>query len=244
MARKKINLNLIQEQAIEEDFVEDNKVVETMSSVGGSEVSATKPKRKGLLFLSLLLVFVVLLSITLKIILPQGAPIPTIDIKFLCKTDIQITVGTTGQFSDRTDLLPGDTLDAKVEFWLEPTEKTDYSLDNSVFVKARIYGKLNDQFKPNLFGYELDENWVKSINGYYYYNKMISLGKKGEINKEEFDTDIKIENTVGNEYQGKRVELIIEFTILQAEYDAISDIWKDAPYSWKNEMYSKYFAEE
>lgn len=248
MARKKINLKNIQEEALNEDVFEevnDSALIETMEPVGNSQGAPQKPKRKGLLFLTLLLVFIILLSITLKIILPQGTPIPAIDIKFISNTDIQIDLGMSGQFSDRTELLPGDVLDAKVQFWLEPTENTDYSLNNSVFVKTRIYGKLDDEFKPNLFGYELtDGNWIKAINGYYFYNKIITLGKNGEIKKEEFETDIRIEKTVGNEYQGKKVELCIEFSILQAEYDAISDVWKDAPTSWKNTMYQILNPEE
>lgn len=245
MARKKININNIENQVLEEeivDFGENDTEISSMSSVGASqEVSAAKPKRKGLLFLTLIMVFIILLSVTLKIILPQGTPIPTIDIKFKCNTNIQINIEASGQLSNRTQLLPGDTLEAKVEFWLEATEKTDYSLKNQVFVKTRIYGKLDNKFENELFGYELDGNWYKSINGYYYYNKMITLAPQGEeIVKEKFDTSIKIEETVGNDYQGKNVELIIEFSILQAQYDAISDVWKDAPASWKEEMVEKY----
>lgn len=245
MARRKINLNNIKEQVIEEEIIENSEesLIEPMGPAGG-ELSATKPKRKGLLFLSLLLIFIVLLSVTLRIILPQGEPIPTIDIKFDCITDIKMDIGTSGQFTDRDKLLPGDTLDASVEFWLEPTENTDYSLKNQVFVKTRIYGKLDDEYLPNLFGYELDGNWMKSINGYYYYNKIISLGENGEIVPEKFETKIKIEKTVGNKFQGKNVQLIIEFSILQAEYDAITDVWKDAPYSWRQDMYNRYFAEQ
>ena len=248
MARKKINLNNIKDQVLEEEIVayeEDDTLIETMSPAGGAsgETSAAKPKRKGLLFLSLLLIFIILLSVILKIILPQGTPIPTIDIKFDCLTDIKMDIGTNGQFTDRDKLLPGDTLDATVEFWLEPTENTDLSLNNQVFIKTRIYGKLNDEYLPNLFGYELDGNWVKSINGYYYYNKIIALGPNGEKIPETFETKIKIEKTVGNDFQGKKVQLIIEFSILQAEFEAVDDVWKDAPYSWRVAMYDKYFAE-
>ncbi len=247
MARKKINLNTIKEQALEEDLVlqeESSQSIVAMSPAGSSvENTALKPKRKGLLFLALLLIFIILLSITLRAIFPQGKEIPSINITFLCNSDIHISVANVGQFSDRTDLLPGDVLDATIDFWLEPTEETDYSLNNSVFVKTRIYGKLDGKFQANLFGYELDDKWVKSINGYYYYTKIISLAPKGsDPIVESFKTNILIEKTVGNEYQGKTVELCIEFTILQAEYDAIQDVWRDAPYVWQQDMYTKYFA--
>ena len=65
MARKKINLENIKEQVLEDEaIVEENETsIEAMSSVGaGSETTAVKPKRKGLLFLSLLLIFIILLS--------------------------------------------------------------------------------------------------------------------------------------------------------------------------------------
>ena len=249
MARRKINLNDIKDQVIEEELAvsQDDTLIEPMSPAGGasSETSGAKPKRKGLLFLTLIFVFIILLSIILKMILPQGSPIPTINITFDCDATVNLHVDAGGVFTNRDKLLPGDTLDAAVTFSLKPNEdgSTDLTLKNQVFVKTRIYGKLNDEYLPNLFGYELDGNWVKSINGYYYYNKILALGPNGEEMEESFETKIKIEKTVGNEFQGKIVDLVIEFTILQAEYEAINDVWKDAPYSWRLDMYNKYFAE-
>lgn len=247
MARKRIKLDDLKDEVLQQEVVNEDEGsgnIEPMSSVGASaELGATKPKRKGLLFLSLLLTFIVLLSVTLKIILPQGEPVPQIDITFVCSSDFNLTLKTNETSSNRTLVLPGDTLTTTVKFKLQKNDNTDLTLNNSVFVKTRIYGKLGDEYKPNLFGYELDGNWTKSINGYYYYNKIISLGPDGESVEEELSTNILIDKNVGNEYQGKAVKVVIEFTILQAEYEAIDDVWKDAPYAWQQEMYNKYFYE-
>ncbi len=245
MARKRIKIDELKDGVLQEELAEnsvDNNTIEPMSPVGNTaEVGAAKPQRKGLLFLSLLLVFIVLLSVTLKIVLPQGDPIPQIDISFVCSSDFHLKLKTSGGTLNRTEVLPGDTLETTVAFGLDKNDNTNLSLNNSVFVKARIYGKLGNEYRTNLFGYELDGNWTRSINGYYYFNKILSLGANGESVMEEMTTNIIIGENVGNELQGKNVKVVIEFTILQAEYEAILDVWKDAPYVWQQAMYNKYF---
>ena len=75
----------------------------------------------------------------------------------------------------------------------------------------------------------------------YTTHSPIENGEALEQDKETFDTEIHVSESLDNRFNGKQMELRIEFSILQAEYAAIADVWKDSPYQWRESIRVKYF---
>lgn len=242
MALKDRNINKVNEDILlEQDGVvssSNSQAISSMSTVNGKD---GKKKRKGLLFLALIFVLIILLTITLRLVFPEGDAIAEISVKFMFDSDIDLVIKSESSAEDRYVLLPGDRIPATITFWLEGNDLTDYSQNNSVFVRARIYGVLDDEKYWDIFQYTLDdEYWIQSVNNYYYYNNIVRL-KTNEDDKQKLQTEIHITESLDNRFNGREMELRIEFSVLQAEYQAIGDIWKDSPYQWREDIRNKYF---
>ena len=98
---------------------------------------------------------------------------------------------------------------------------------------------VNDNNYISSAGFNLlnEDCWFEGNDGYYYYTKtddcsgVISPNQSVEISQV-----ITIGEEVGNDYAGKSLNINFNAEALQANYQAIVEIWKTAPSEWSNQF--------
>ena len=56
---------------------------------------------------------------------------------------------------------------------------------------------------------------------------MLSPNEKISITR-----SLEIDKSIGNEFAGKTIKIVFEAEVLQAQYQAIFEMWPTAPYEW------------
>ena len=120
------------------------------------------------------------------------------------------------------------------------TSRNEQSTDanNDVFLRIRAVIESEDNFFPNTIVLTFTDGgrWFKGLDGFYYLQKtpgtsgVLSPGEKISISR-----SLLIDKTVGNEFAGKSITIMFEAEVLQAEYQAILEIWPTAPYEWSSQ---------
>lgn len=148
-------------------------------------------------------------------------------------------------------VLPGDKFAGS--FGVSSTsDPNSESSPGPVFIRFRMYATIkNPDINNNLEKYygniiscrsigDSQQDWFTAKDGYIYYNEILKADNSASI-----ETEIElIGKNIGNELQGKSLNLNITFEALQAEaYQSILEEWPTAPYQWRTNISEKYLGE-
>lgn len=216
--------------------------VQKPTVVAGGErvqVATSKPVNLKKLWITLVVVLLTILivaSTALILVYPKPSRVNDINIDFTTQFSYA-PISVDQEIPENYKAMPGDELECKFTIQSEVNEEsTEGNLD--VFLRVKAYFVDDENFISGVdFSFVDDDCWFKGADGYYYYTKtdtckgVISPGDKIEISK-----TIKIGNNMGNDYAGKSLDILFSAEALQANYQAIGEIWKTAPFEWANQF--------
>ena len=217
-----------------------NKTIGSQSTITGAQkvpqtaVPAKNLKKLFIILGTVGLVILLSLALTLILVFPTASRVIDINIDFHASADIVIS---DEEWTSSSKILPGDKIDYTFNISTSINEQsTDANLD--VFLRIRASISSEDNFFPNTIVLTFTEGgrWFKGIDGFYYLQKtpgttgVLSPGEKISISR-----SLLIDKTVGNEFAGKSITIMFEAEVLQAEYQAILEIWPTAPYEWSSQ---------
>lgn len=202
------------------------------------QVSTSKPiniKKLSITLVVILLAVLIVASTVLILVYPKPTREKDINISFTTQFSYA-PISIDEDTQDNYKVMPGDELQCKFTIQSDVNEdSTEGNLDVFLRVKAYYVGDQN-YISGVDFSFIDDDCWFKGADGYYYYTKtddckgLMSPGDRLEISK-----TIKISKEMGNEYAGKSVNIFFSAEALQANFQAIEEIWKTAPYEWANQ---------
>lgn len=208
------------------------------TAVSGGErvqVATSKPinkKKLGIVLIILLLILLIIASTVLIIYYPMPSRAGDINIDFTTQFSYA-PIAIDHEIPENYKAMPGDELECKFTIQSEVNEdSTQGNLDVFLRVKAYFVGEGNYLSGVD-FNFIDEDCWFKGADGYYYYTKtdnckgVLSPGDKIEISK-----TITIGNDLSNEYAGRSIGIMFSAEALQANYQAIREIWKTAPFEW------------
>lgn len=188
---------------------------------------------------AILLAILIGVSTVMLIVTPQSRRMSDISINFVANSEFEpIAISAGGaEGEERQYVMPGDSVKCtfKIESQKDPNFTADVNLD--VFLRFKVYFETDDNYFSSISLNFIDEDkWIKGVDGYYYYSKgsnskgVLSPGDKIEIIKSFY-----IDTQLGNEYAGKKVAVNFDAQVLQANYQAIMELWPTAPYTWSSQ---------
>lgn len=199
------------------------------------QVATSKPINKnklGIVLIVILLTVLIVASTALILVYPRPSRMSDINIDFTTQFSYA-PISVDHEVPDNYKAMPGDQLECKFAIQSDVNENsTEGNLDVFLRVKAYFVGDGNYLSGVD-FNFVDEDCWFKGADGYYYYTKtnncrgVLSPGDKIEISK-----TIIIGTDLGNEYAGKSVGIMFSAEALQANYQAIGEIWKTAPFEW------------
>ena len=212
------------------------------TAVSGGErvqVKAARPvngKKLAMIAVIVLLTVLVIASTVLIVIYPKPSRVNDINIDFTTQFSYA-PISVDHEVPVNYKAMPGDDLECKFTIQSDVNENSSGgSLD--VFLRVKAYFVGDGNYVSGLdFSFVDEDCWFKGVDGYYYYTKtdtcrgVMSPGDRIEISK-----TIKIGEQVGNEYAGKSLDILFSAEALQANYQAIREIWKTAPNEWANQF--------
>ena len=217
-----------------------NKTIGNQTVITGAEKvrqTAVAPKNVKRFFMVLGiagLAILLALALALIVVFPRTTRTIDIDINFNASADIVIS---DEQMTSRSKIMPGDKIDYTFNISTSKNENSsDANLD--VFLRIRASIQSENNFFPNTVVLTFTDGgrWFRGIDGFYYLQKtantsgVLSPGDKISISR-----SLKIDTSVGNEFAGKSITIMFEAEVLQAEYQAILEIWPTAPYEWASQ---------
>ena len=227
-----------------------NKSASTPSVITGAEKitqTTVKPKNRKRFFIILIAVvlsILVAVSFVLILISPRAVRPSDIsldfkaNIDFTLKDDLGIVIGE-GDLAKK-QVMPGDKIDYTFELYTQTNEQTDTSVNLDVFLRIKASMLAEDNYFANAINLSFTDNgqWYKGGDGYYYLRKtgngdtsqtdgVLSPNEKISITR-----SMEIDKRLGNEYAGKEITILFDAEVLQAQYQAIFEIWPTAPYEW------------
>ena len=136
--------------------------------------------------------------------------------------------------------MPGDKIDYTFEIYTQTNAETDSNVNLDVFlrIKAGIIAENNYFINSVNLSFTDNGEWFKGGDGYYYLRKLNDGSTKqtdGVLSPNEkisITRSMEIDKRIGNEYAGKTIQIAFEAEVLQAQYQAIFEIWPTAPYEW------------
>ena len=203
------------------------------------QVATSRPvniKKFWITLMVVLLTVLIVASTTLILINPTPNRPSDISIDFTTNfsyAPISITEETPNNYK----AMPGDKLQCK--FKIQSNANAQSTGDNlNVFLRIKV-SFVNDNNYISSAGFNLlnEDCWFEGNDGYYYYTKtddcsgVISPNQSVEISQV-----ITIGEEVGNDYAGKSLNINFNAEALQANYQAIVEIWKTAPSEWSNQF--------
>ena len=139
-----------------------------------------------------------------------------------------------------TKVMPGDKIDYTFEIYTQTNSETDLDVNLDVFlrIKAGIISE-NNYFGDGVnLSFTDNSEWYKGGDGYYYLRKTGNGDTKqtdGVLSPNEkisITRSMEIDKRLGNEFAGKKIQIAFDAEVLQAQYQAIFEIWPTAPYEW------------
>ena len=197
----------------------------------------------------ILLCLVVAVSLVLIVVYPRSSRPIDISLDFNADIDIKISgdlsvVQSDEQLPERTHVLPGDTIDYTFNIYTEKNAETDSSVNLDVFLRIRASIISEDNFFGNTINITFTDNneWYRGADGFYYYQKTNSSDgllspydpndPDAPYDKISISRSLSIDKSVGNNFAGKTITIMFEADVLQAQYQAIEELWPTAPYEW------------
>lgn len=239
------NMNFSATQKHQKPMSASKVPVSPTSGILGSErvpektVKAKSTKILLIATVAILLALIIGITTVMLIITPQSRRMNDISINFIAGSEfepISISAGG-GEGEERQYVMPGDSVKCtfNIESKKDPNFTDDVNLD--VFLRFKVYFETDDNYFSTITLNFIDgDTWIKGVDGYYYYTKganskgVLSPGDKIEITKSFY-----IDTSIGNEYAGKKVAVNFDAQVLQANYQAINELWPTAPYSWSSQ---------
>ncbi len=190
-----------------------------------------------------LLVLIVAVSLVLIVVYPRALRPIDISLDFTADIDIRIKDDLSVHQSDeqlpeKTLVMPGDTINYTFNIFTEKNAETDDSVNLDVFLRLRASIESEDNFFGDTISIAFTDNneWFKGADGYYYYQKTNSSdGLLSPDEKISITRNLVIDKSVGNAFAGKTITIKLEADVLQAQYQAIEELWPTAPYEWASQ---------
>lgn len=201
------------------------------------------PKKFWSIFIVAVLSILVAVSLTLILVWPH--PIRPVDISLEFETDVKLT-GLDAMIERNPDdptniiVMPGDSFGC--EFTVK-THKKDQSADENldVFVRVKAGVIVDDNYYDNLISINFDNTsaWYRGNDKYYYMQKCQSnpdgvlspVEDVGNITK-----SVELSEDIGNLFAGKKMQILFYAEVLQAQYQAIDEMWPTSPIEWKSQF--------
>ena len=239
---KKPDLSKLYEP-IEENKKPKKEKVKKPVSLGVKEVLTEAPtliveveKNRWIVKVLIVLISAVLVGTGLYFVLPEASSPVEISIDFQLKNVEFDFIDIQPYQEDPTDikLMPGDSF--LMRYTIASIDDDEIP-NEEVFVRVKFYAICDDIAYNNLISLDTThsnwlENWTVGADGYLYYN--------GTLNENEsFDAvnRLMLSTAIGNEFQGKTVQIVLLAECLQAGengYQSIQSEWETAPYVWKD----------
>ena len=198
---------------------------------------AAKPKRtKKILLSTSIAVLAILLAtaIALILILPGAKRPADLRLDFSAITDIYVNHETA---TTDHNIMPGDEIECLLSLETIPNEDTQ-NVNNDVFLRIKTSVICENNYYSGILNLNFidQSDWYKGADGYYYYQKtetsdgLLSVGEKVTVMKK-----MSIDGETGNEFAGKAIIIKFYAEVLQAQYQAIEEIWPTAPWEWASQ---------
>jgi len=217
-----------------------DKASSTPSVVVGSEkitqstVSPKNIKKFFAILVAVLLSLLVGISFVLILLFPRPVRPSDISLDFNVNTNIIIS---GEDLETGRKVMPGDKIDYSFEL---STTKNQESVgeDLDVFLRIKASITTESNYYTNVVNLHFIDNdqWYKGGDGYYYLQK--TNYDDGLLSPDEKITIIRsmeIDKLLGNEFAGKPIQILFDAEVLQAQYQAIDEIWPTAPYEWSSQ---------
>ena len=227
------------------DYTKTAKVPTRITRAEKVPQSAVAPKNLKKFFIilaSVLLALMIAITVTLVLISPKALRPSDISIDFRAEIDVTLKdslgIVIDDQNLETTRALPGDIIDYSFSIYTEKNaESTAENLDVFLRIKAGIYCGKN--FYPNTAELTFMDNdmWFKGGDGYYYLRKtetsdgLLTPGEKITLTR-----NLQIDKSIGNEFAGKTINIVLDAEVLQAKYQAIDELWPTAPHEWSSQF--------
>lgn len=225
------------------------------SIVGSQNLSqpTAKPKNKKKfwsIFIVVILAILVAVSLTLILIWPR--PIRPADISLEFETDVKLTgldaiIERNPNDPSNIIVMPGDTFGCAFTVKTQKNEQsTGENLDVFVRIKAGLI--VDDNYYDNLISINFASTsaWYKGNDGYYYMQKWPKIDESNPGNPDgvlspgenigDITKSIKLSEEIGNSFAGKKMQIVFYAEALQAQYQAIGEMWPTSPVEWKSQF--------
>ncbi len=238
------NLNFSTGQKSSKPMTELSKSTPTSLNIVSTErvpektVRAKSAKKVVIASLVVLLALIIAVSVTLILVFPNQKRVNDISISFEPSVVFQPVIAGAGQGEERQYVMPGDEVKCTFNIKSAINSKSDESVNLDVFVRFKFDFDTEDNYFSTLTLNFIDgDMWYKGVDGYYYLTKglsspsgVLSPGEEIEIIKGFY-----IDTALGNEFAGKTVRVNFDCQALQANYQAIVELWPTAPYQWASQ---------
>ena len=208
------------------------------------EEQEAKPRRfKGIILSFLIPFFAVILiaAVVLLIVLPPATRPADLSLDFTAITELRVDGDPVLQPNYK--VMPGDQIQCVFKLETLPNEETQ-NVNNDVFLRFKANVMCENNYYPGIIDMEFSNEleWFEGQDGFFYYQKngtsdgLLSVGEKIEILR-----NIVIDKSIGNEFAGKRIVIQFHAEVLQAQYQAIEEIWPTAPVGWASQYKDLYW---
>ncbi|HAJ77935.1 MAG TPA: hypothetical protein DCO89_02580 [Clostridiales bacterium] len=205
--------------------------VTRVEKVTQATVAPRNLKRFFAILVATLLTILVAVAFVLIVINPK--PIRPSDISLDFNVDTNIIISGEDLDTGRK-VMPGDKIDYSFEIATSKNQDSEeVNLDVFLRIKASVIIESNYYSNVMVLTF-IDENqWYKGGDGYYYLQKTdFTDGLLSPDEKIKIIRHMEIDKKLGNEFAGKPINIEFTAEVLQAQYQAIEEIWPTAPYEW------------
>lgn len=237
------NFNFATKQKPQKPMTELSKQIKASDKIVGSEMvfeKTVREKDKKKIVIAILIALLAVLiatSIVLIMILPQATRLNDISINFDTTGSFKPIIADDDNQNPRQLVMPGDEVKCLFTIQSNVNAESDESVNLDVFVRFKLYFDIEDNYFSKISLDFIDgDMWFRGADGYYYLNKGI-MNEKGVLSpgeKIEIANGFRISKDLGNEYAGKKVKVVFDCQALQANYQAIVELWPTAPDQWAN----------
>lgn len=235
---------------LDKPMTNDTRLIHKNNVVESKRVpeKTVKGKNYKIIYITLaviLLAILIAVSTTMIVVYPTAKRMSDIKIDFSATSKFEpISIDTEASGPQREYAMPGDQINCqfKISSKKDPNFTEDVNLD--VFLRFKVSVNLDQNYISSMDENEMssislefvDTNWMKGVDGYYYLTK--SSTSKGVLSPGdtiEISRSFILSTAIGNEYAGKKVGITFEAEALQANYQAIVELWPTAPYQWSSQ---------
>lgn len=235
---------------LDKPMTNESKLVHKTSVVESKRIpeKTVRGKNKKIIIISLVVILLAILiavSTTMIVVYPTASRIKDINIDFTATSEfkpVEIESDVSGE--PRQYALPGDRIEGEFTITAKRTAGYEGTENLDVFLRFKVSMDLEDN---SIMSYDNEGNetltlgfvdnvntWTRGVDGYYYLNRVLSPGETPDVIS--VSKDFIISTAIGNEYAGKKVGIGFEAEVLQANYQAIMELWPTAPYIWSSQF--------